>query len=207
MSESLGRIPAKRKTGRERLVDGPADLGVTLSDFWGWSASDLVSNTLRGVLAEFIVARAVGIDTGGVREEWAAFDLRTPEGITIEVKSAAYLQSWHQKKLSSISFRTPKTVRWDADTGAYDGPAKRHADVYVFALLAYSDLETLNPLDVGQWRFFVVPTPALDARRRSQHSITAQSLERLAGTALTFGQLGAAVRTAAGPSTPSRVPG
>ena len=39
--------------------------------------SDLISNTIRGVLAEYIVARAVGASTIGVRDPWAAFDLET----------------------------------------------------------------------------------------------------------------------------------
>jgi hypothetical protein len=50
------------------------------------TASDLVSNSTRGVLAEFIVARALGLDTG-VRTEWQAFDLETASGKKIEVKS------------------------------------------------------------------------------------------------------------------------
>lgn len=64
--------------------------------------SDLVSNATRCRLAEYIVARALGISTAGVRDEWAAYDLITPDGIRIEVKSAAYLQSWRQTALSKV---------------------------------------------------------------------------------------------------------
>ena len=42
---------------------------VTVQDFWRWSCSDLLSNTARGVLAEFIVAQAVGAQ-GDIRREW-----------------------------------------------------------------------------------------------------------------------------------------
>ena len=62
------------------------------------------------MLAEFIVATALGIPTDGVREGWAAWDLTTPGGVRVEVKTAAYLQSWAQKELSKISFSTPG--RW-----------------------------------------------------------------------------------------------
>jgi hypothetical protein len=51
-----------------------------------------VSNTTRGRLADFIIAKALGVDTSGVREEWAAFDLISPEGTQVEVKSADYIQ-------------------------------------------------------------------------------------------------------------------
>lgn len=64
------------------------------SAFWRWSASDLVSNTMRGVLAEYIVALAMGIDTEeGVRREWDAYGLVLGDGTKVEVKSAAYIQS------------------------------------------------------------------------------------------------------------------
>jgi hypothetical protein len=95
-------------------------------------------NTERGVLAEFIVPTALGIPADGVREGWAAWDLTTPGGVRVEVKSAAYLQSWAQKKLSRISFSTPRTLTWDADGRGFADVAWRHAHVYVFALLAQS---------------------------------------------------------------------
>ena len=67
------------------------------------------------MLAEFIVAAALGIATGGVREGWAVWDLTSPDGVRIEVKSSGYLQSWGQKELSRISFNVRETLAWDAD--------------------------------------------------------------------------------------------
>jgi hypothetical protein len=178
MSTDLGRHKVKRKTGTESLKNGDVPLGVTLQDFWQWSVSDLLSNATRGRVAEFIVARALGISTDGVRNEWAPFDLKTPTGLKIEVKSAAFVQSWHQVRLSSISFRTPATRSWDADTNLLSTEAKRQADVYVFAVLAHTDKATIDPLDVSHWKFYVIPTSALNARRRSQHSITLTTIEK-----------------------------
>lgn len=91
--------------------------GLTVWDVWAWGWSDLLGNTERGVLAEFIVAAALGMASDRVREGWAAWDLTTPHGIKIEVKSAAFLQAWALKKLSAISFNVPETLEWDADTG------------------------------------------------------------------------------------------
>jgi hypothetical protein len=90
--DNLARIAASRKTGAEPFIADGRPTGMTLADFWAWSRSDLLDNTERGVLAEFIVAAAVGIPTAGVREGWAAWDLTTTDGVRIEVKSAAYLQ-------------------------------------------------------------------------------------------------------------------
>jgi hypothetical protein len=42
-----------------------------------------------------------------------AYDLITSTGIRIEVKSSAYLQSWSQKRLSTISFSISPARYWD----------------------------------------------------------------------------------------------
>lgn len=192
----LGQIPQVRRDGSEQFHNGGSGLGVSLVDFWAWSASDIVSNATRGVLAEYIVASAVGA-VGSVRDEWAAYDLKSPYGTTIEVKSAAYIQSWHQVRHSLISFSCPKTRALIGDTNQYSEVAQRQAQVYVFALLAHKEQATLDPLDVSQWEFFVVPTVVLDERKRSQASITINSLRALHGASVTFGDLGEAVERAA----------
>ena len=59
---------------------------------------------MRGVLAEFIVARASGCEQE-VANEWGSYDLETPVGIKVEVKSAAYVQAWHREEFTTISDR------------------------------------------------------------------------------------------------------
>ena len=196
--DELGPIEAVRLTGDEPFRDGTESLSLDVLDYWRWSASDLVSNTQRGVLAEFLVASAIGIAAGGVREEWAAFDLEGPDGTRIKVKSASYIQRWHQTALSKVAFRCPKTKAWDSATGQSSAESRRQADVYVFALEAHTDQATLDLLDVSQWVFFVVPTYVLDERTRSQQSITLPSLTALAGESVVYSALAQAIASAAG---------
>ncbi len=147
------------------------------------------------MLAEYLVAQALGM-AGGVREEWAAHDLTTLDGLRTEVRSAAYLQSWHQERLSAISFSVRKSRAWDRQSNHLSRELRRQAEVYVFALLAHRDMATVDPMDVSQWEFFTVPTAHLDGRTRSQHSITLASLIALAGAAVPYAQLRAAVEEA-----------
>ena len=125
-------IQPKRKMGEEPFRSGNGNAGFTLLDFWQWSASDLVSNSTRGVLAEFLVARALGVDTG-VRDEWQAFDLQTATNKKIEVKSAAYVQSWGQKELLKIVFSTRHSLGRDAETGAF-APGSGAKPIFTFLL-------------------------------------------------------------------------
>lgn len=195
MPDNLSAIDPTRKTGHEQFHLDHKKLGFDLHDFWAWSVSDLVSNATRGRLAEYIVARGVGVPTDGVRNEWAAYDLTTPSGLKIEVKSAAYLQAWYQRKPSTIQFSVRPARAWDPATNLQSEVPTREADVYVFALLAHREKKTLDPLNVAQWTFFVVPTATLIARTRSQDSITLPSLRALTSE-IQFGSLVAEVARA-----------
>ncbi len=201
--EYLQRISVVRKSGTERFRNGSEFLDFDLLSFWQWSSSDILSNATRGVVAEYLVARALGIDREGVRDEWAAYDLETSEGLRIEVKSAAYLQSWLQTAFSRISFTVRKTLAWDPDTNRQSTVPTRQAHVYVFALLAHRDKQSVDPMDVSQWRFYVLPTTVLDSRTRSQHSITLPTLERRSEGAVCYSGLAEAVdRVAQGAGFP-----
>ncbi len=185
---TFDRVEAALKSGQEQLISGDKALPYSLLDFWRWSVSDILSNATRGRLAEFIVATAVGVDINKAREEWSAFDLETPAGLKLEVKSAAYLQSWFQRALSIISFSTKPARHWDSQTNRQAAVAARHADVYVFCLLHHHDKRTVNPLDLNQWEFYVLATAELNNYARSQHSITLKSLRGLS-PAVTYNQL------------------
>lgn len=154
--------------------------------------SDLISNATRGRLAEFIVATALRIDLKEVRDEWKAYDLLTPEGIKVEVKSAAYVQSWNQKKPSVITFDTKASRYWDSETNIQSKESKRQADVYVFCLLKHADKSTINPLALEQWEFYVLSRRDLEGYKRSEVSITLKSLQKLAPT-ITYDSLKDAV--------------
>ena len=151
MSHQLPQIDIKVKSGQEQLTSNGSTIGIKLIDFWKWSVSDLVSNATRGRFAEFIVASALGINMENVRDEWSAYDLISPEGIKIEVKSAAYIQSWAQKDLSKISFSIKAARYWDRSTNIQDPTPSRPSDFYVFCLLKHQDQPTLDPMNLDQW--------------------------------------------------------
>lgn len=158
---SYPSIPSLPKSGDELFSSQSTLAKFDLRSFWQWSASDLISNATRGVLAEYIVAQALGIATG-VRTEWDAYDLRLENGPSIEVKSASYLQSWHQKQLSTIIFGIAPTRALIPKTGDYDPEVKRQAKLYVFCLLETKDQSELDPMDLDQWVFYVLSTKVLN---------------------------------------------
>ena len=122
MSESInklvsGVISTKKLDGAEtfKKAEGSPLAAADILDYWSWAYSDIVGNTNRGALAEFIVARAIGSEPP-VRTDWAAYDLDKPSGIKVEVKSSAYLQSWHQTTVSTPTFSIRKAREWFPET-------------------------------------------------------------------------------------------
>ena len=144
------------------------------------------------MVAEFIIATALGIDIRKPRDGWASFDL-TYRGCGIEVKSASYHQRWHQEQMSKISFNVSKHKGYDANTNKMDQESRRHADIYVLSLLAEKDRDKVNPLDMDQWRFWVADASFFDGRGRSQHSITYNSLIKEIGEPIFYGRLKIAI--------------
>ena len=182
----LDAITPTRKTGSEQIVG--TDKKRSLLNFWQWAYSDLVGNTERGAVAEYLVALACGIDDKS-RVGWDTYDLKLDNRIRIEVKSSAYLQSWKQKDFSKPTFSIRQTIAWDAIENVYSTEKKRHADVYVFALLAHKDQETLNPLDTKQWEFYVIQTNVIDSRLKDYKQVSLKKLEGLGAVKSTFDQL------------------
>lgn len=169
-------------------------------DFWKWAFSDFLSNTLRGVLAEYIVAKAMDC-TEIQRTEWDAYDVITSDGIKIEVKSSAYLQSWHQEKISTIRFDIGQKKSWSAATNTSLQEATRSADVYVFCVYKALDKANANPLDLSQWSFLVCSSNFLNKTYMRQNSVSLSSLEKQNLRQISYDELCTSIRS----SCPSRV--
>lgn len=97
------------------------------------------------------------------------------------MKSCAYIQSWQQRKHSTISFDIAETRLYNYDTGGYGGDPKRQAKIYIFCLLHHTDPETINPLDASQWEFYVLPSAVLNEKLGKQKRMSLRTLIQLGG--------------------------
>ena len=191
--EKYSAITVIKKDGSEPFQLNGQVLPFDVLSFWQWSSSDLVGNALRGKLAEYIVASAVG-SIEQIRTEWDAYDVVTPEGIKVEVKSGAYIQSWAQNRLSNIQFGIRPTQGWDAKTNTYSSQIERQSDVYVFCVLAHKDQETIDPLNLNQWVFYVIATSLLNRAAGNQKTISLSSLLKLKPREVTYGEINHAIK-------------
>jgi hypothetical protein len=145
---------------------GPLERAMNLSAFYRWNSGNLLENRTRGAFAEWLVHEALGIESE-FREEWAPVDA-VINGITMEIKSAAFEQSWEQAAPTRIVFPISQRV----------------AQLYVFCLLSGRE-----PDDTSTWTFWVVPTTALP----KQDSISLEPLKALAGESVSYEELAAGI--------------
>ncbi len=169
-------------------------LDASVRDFWRFAMGDLRTNNVRGYLAEYFVARAVGA-TGG-RVEWDAWDVTAPDGTKIEVKASGFLQAWDQSKLSSPSFRVAPSFGWDASAGDRSTEQLFHADVYVFCLHTATSHDEYDPLDTSQWLFYVASSEVIELRGGSRMGVS--TLGVVVGEPVAYAELASAVAAETG---------
>jgi hypothetical protein len=183
----LESVLEERKLGEEQFSYKKENLSKSLLNFWQWSFSDLLSNTLRGAMAEYIVAMALDIDNK-IQVNWKAYDLDYA-GLKIEVKSSSYIQSWYQKKYSKIIFNIPLTHEFDIKTGKQSDVSQRQADIYIFCVLIHKIQDTINPLNLEQWRFYIVDTKDLNKEMGKSKTISLTKFRKINHISCNFDKL------------------
>jgi hypothetical protein len=182
-------LPPKRLSGQETLKAFELNLDdATVLDFWQWAFSDLRANNIRGIFAEWLVSKILKISPS-CRDSWASWDLETAEGVRIEVKTSAYLQAWTQKRPSSIVFGGLRSRTWDPLAGYAKTPSY-NADLYVFCIHIEADPDRYAPMDLSQWRFYLLDREVLV--NQNLKTISIKTLARLAKemTAAELGKIG-----------------
>lgn len=184
-------------TGNEEFTLRGVGTGLTVRDFWSWAYSDLIDNTHRGVMAEFLVYSSfknTPPDTQ-MRINWTPFDVTSPSGRRIEVKSAAYVQAWTPENIfAQIRFDIAKKVAWDNATATSAAVAKRNCDLYVFCLFT-AKTKDIPLLNLDYWDFYVLPTSVLDEKVPDQKGIALASLLKLDPVKTNYSRLGEVIET------------
>ena len=75
---NLGKIQTTPLSPFAAFISNSHPLDFRIVDFWAWSLSDLIENRNRGILAEFLVMKALGIQRP-TRLEWNEVDLITDQ--------------------------------------------------------------------------------------------------------------------------------
>jgi hypothetical protein len=136
----------------------------------------LVSNTFRSVLAEAIVATALGSAWDWCSSDYAGWDFSRADGVRLEVKQSALLQTWNRwsGRVSASRFDIKPRKGCHIGPRWYEGHG-RNADIYILAH-HFVDDDTVDHGCPDQWRFLVIAERALP----DQDSIGLAAAQKLA---------------------------
>jgi hypothetical protein len=159
---------------------------------------NLMDNDIRGRLAEVIVAEACGgVNVGAAYGAWDIELGDGPSPYRVEVKTSGDYQAWKQSSASEISFGCAKKTATEFEGGRHRriGPAKRHADLYVFARHTGT-----NPTEPAEWVFYVLHSSALNNAESERLSplvrVGIKMLETLGAQKCSYDELGEAIHCA-----------
>lgn len=158
---------------------GPS--GFTLGDFWSWAFSDLLDHDVRAAFAQFVVC--LGLDrTALPRVSWTGGDLPY-RGRSLRVVHLGHVAAW--------DVDAPATV-WQGAEGERDPHWSRQrdavvelggegaADCWIVSHDPRRDPRALDPLDVAEWEFFVLPHHAVELEAGPERVLALRRMRFLA---------------------------
>lgn len=128
----------------------------------------LVTNVYRGILVEAMIAEALQGSWTWVSRDWAPHDFENGEGVRLEVKQSAAVQSWGTKPgaIPRPSFDIARRkLMWCENEQGWTKEATR-PEIYVFAYHSVLDRVIADHRDPMQWEFYAVGETDLPQTKR-----------------------------------------
>lgn len=164
-------------SGNEKFMLNGSETTLTVKDFWQFQFSNLMDSL--GFVAEFLVAKALNKDKPENSIGWTVYDLEYC-GKRIEVKTTSYYHSFNPKDFASEQrvFSIRKTHVGYKQT---ETELARQNDIYVFCVDVGRSKESANPLNLDNWRFYVVPTAIIDKYCKDQKTVSLKRIQKITG--------------------------
>ena len=165
----------------------------SVEDFWQYAYSQL--DGMAETIAEFLVAKALGIKKAENVNYWTAYDMAY-RNKRIEVKATSYVHPWNKEisKIRTFSIAPTNNSYWENQDA--EQKLSRQSEVYVFCLNKNQDIGKRNALAVDDWVFYVVPTFVVDGYCKetpAQKKISLNVVKRLAKEEVSYDRLRKAV--------------
>ncbi len=177
----------KQLNGQEVFSFEGANLGFTMLDYWRFHYSNIFD--LQDTIAEFIVAKALGIHESQNDQYWTLWDLTYREK-RVEIKETSYYHSFNTD--GKISKQRVFDIH--KSNGVYDKTSGnndriRQNDLYIFCLNTGITEEESYPLNLNNWEFYVVPTRVINEQCGDNKTISLGRIKSLGFVAVRYGDL------------------
>ena len=186
-------------TGQESFVLNGEKMGFNVLDFWRFQYSNL--SDLEGRVGEFLVAMVLGKESGDNNNGWTLWDINYGDK-RVEVKTTSYYKTWRKEGTYSEvrTFGIQQTYpNEDGNPNTYSENKEkvkvRNNDIYVFVINIGKTKEEADPLNLNNWRFYVVTTKRINDECGSNKTISLQKVQKISGhpNGLMFDELKAKV--------------
>ena len=164
--------------GDEQFTIGGYPLGLTILDFWKFQFASL--HNLKEYLAEFLIAKALGMEKPYNTDQWTLFDILY-RNTRIEVKQTSYFHTWNSdgKVSSQRTFGISKAYS-NRESNNLEKTFERQNDIYIFCLNIGETAEKSNPLVLENWEFYIVPTSVINDNCADNKTISLGRVKKLA---------------------------
>ena len=164
-------------TGYEKFTNNGKEVELNLLDFWRFQYSNVWD--LQGDIAEFIVAKSLGIEVPHNRNGWCLYDIDYKD-YRIEVKQTS---DWHSWNRDGYVQKSPRFGIGKAYSIYQDSKSdyERQNDLYVFCHLKGNDAKSANPMNLSAWDFYVIPTKLINDRCGNSKTISFSRVRNFAG--------------------------
>lgn len=174
----------------EELFQYKGKTMFSVLDFWCYAYSQLEG--LSDTLAEFFVAKALGIEKAENVNYWTAYDMAY-RNKRIEVKATSYVHPWNKQisHVRTFSIAPTHNSYWDSSSEWIhnEQTRSRQSEIYVFCLNNNKNIHANNPLTIDNWIFYVVPTFEINNYCRdnpTQKKISLNVVKHLARKGVSF---------------------
>ena len=181
----------EKMTGKEKFELDGKSLGFDFKDFWEFQYSNIYN--MQETIAEFLVAKALGLDDSYNTGYWTLFDVFYRD-TRIEVKQTSYYHPWNEGgKVSQI--RTFGITKANSNYEGNGGENKyeRQNDIYIFCLNTGDTKETSYPLNLNNWEFYIVPTAFINEHCGNNKTISLNRIRNFGFRAFRFDEIKAEV--------------
>ena len=196
-------------SGVSQMTENPLHDQVVQSLNERFYSQPLIDNVYCGDYVETLILFALG---QGWKQtpEWSSWDLEREDGVRVEVKQSAALQSWYRStgiKKPCPSFDIAPRAGYytdSSDAAVWVGldPGEpdflRAADLYIFAWHPETYPDIADHRRAEQWEFYVVPESKLPPKPQGTKSQTiAPSTAKKLAAAVAYAELAARVTAVA----------
>ena len=143
-------------SGKEKFTQHGNETNLSILDFWQFKFSNIYN--MQEIMAEYLVAKALGKDEADNDAYWRLFDIAY-RGKRIEVKQSSYYHPWNENgKISDQRIFSIAKANSSYEDNTKENRYERQNDIYVFCLNVGKTKEEANPLNLDNWQFYIVPT-------------------------------------------------